>query len=220
MIQAVFWDYDNTLIETKEAHWQKHKIVLSRHGIKLDPIYKQQVYENNGNQNWEWMTEALGLKVLKKKYLSEIDYEFLNYIQKLELRPGVKEALELLKAKKIPQAIITNARKESAQPVLEKKQLTPYMQFVLFKEDYEGRKPDPAPYRRGFEEMERLTNTRITPSNCLAIEDDPKGVESAYKAGAIVIHRKLYKEDADSLYAHHSCFEESDFIKTIKRLLA
>jgi hypothetical protein len=29
-IQAVFWDYDNTILETADAHWKKHQTVRWR----------------------------------------------------------------------------------------------------------------------------------------------------------------------------------------------
>ena len=93
------------------------------------------------------------------------------------------------------------------------------MLFILFKEDYEGRKPEPTPYLRGFEKMEEMLNKKIEPKRCLVIEDDPKGVESAHKAGAIVIQRKLNEEEGDSPYADYCCFHEEDFIQIVKNLL-
>lgn len=218
-IQAVFWDYDNTIFATAEAHWNKHRIVLAKYGIQLKESYRKRVYENNGSQNWEWMHKELGLKVSEKEYLEEIDQEFQRHMISLEMRPGVNELFKLLQKFKIPQAIITNARKNSAKPVLDEKKITPYMQFILFKEDYNGRKPEPAPYLKGFEKMSQILKKSIEPKRCIAIEDDPNGVESAHRAGAIVIHRKILPSDPDSPFADYCCYEKEDFIKIINRLL-
>jgi HAD superfamily hydrolase (TIGR01509 family) len=219
-IQAFFWDYDNTLLETAEAHWHKHCVVLAKHGIHLDEKYRQKVYENNGNQNWEWMREELGLTLSQKEYLKEIDIEFLKHLNQLQLRPGVLDLMAFIKRLNIPQAIITNARKDSAGPILEQKGIASEMQFILFKEDYEERKPHPMPYLEGFKRMETIIGTKIFPNRCVAVEDDPKGVEAAHHAGAIVIHRKLSEKEPDCAFADYSCYHEQDFVRIVKGLLA
>lgn len=210
MIEAVFWDYDNTILETAEAHWSKHQMVLEQCGIRLDEKYRQRIYENNGAQNWEWIALELGLKKPKQEYLDEIDALFHAEMKMFAFRPGVEKLFQLFEEKGIPQAIVTNARRESAKPVLEAKGLTKRMTFILYKEDYEGRKPDPTPYLAALKKM-GVKN----PGSCLAIEDDPKGVESAHKAGLKVIHRKLKKDDPDSPYANFCCFEEDDFLQKV-----
>lgn len=218
-IQAVFWDYDNTIISTAEAHWKKHKTVLARHGIELNESFRKRIYENNGNQNWAWLKSELGLTVPENEYLAEIDLEFQKHMIDLETRSGVTELFNLIGKLGIPQAIITNARKNSAKPVLDAKHITSRMKFILFKEDYDGRKPEPTPYMRGFEKMETILGKKIDPKKCLVIEDDPNGVESAHKAGSIVIQRKLNMNESNSPYASHCCFDESEFINTVRRIL-
>jgi HAD superfamily hydrolase (TIGR01509 family) len=218
-IQALFWDYDNTLLETAQAHWDKHVHVLKTLGINLDEKYRQRIYENNGHQNWQWMHQELGLHMKDSQYLAAVDETFRKNLSELKLRPGVLEILDLLKTRNIPQAIITNARKASALPVIEAKGLLVQMQFILFKDDYEGRKPSPTPYLKGLEKMESLLQTKLEPQKCLAIEDDPKGVEAAYRAGLTVIQRTVSKEDLPSPLAHYVCFEQEAFIARVKELL-
>lgn len=218
-IQAIFWDYDNTILTTAEAHWKKHQRVLAKYGIQLNEIHKKKIYENNGSQNWEWISKKLGLKVAEKEYLEAIDYEFQQHVISLETRPGITELFEFIEELGIPQGIITNARRNSAKPVLDQKGITSFMQFILFKEDYDGRKPEPTPYLKGFEKMGMILNETIEPRRCIAIEDDPNGVEAAHKAGAIVIHRKFSENERDSPYADYCCFHKDDFINIMKALL-
>lgn len=218
-IQAVFWDYDNTIATTAEAHWKKHLTVLAKQGIELNERFRKRVYENNGNQNWKWMKDELGLQVAEKEYLDEVDCEFQRYMSELEIRPGITEIFTLIQELHIPQAIITNARKNSAKPILDSKGITPFMEFILFKEDYEGRKPQPAPYLCGLKKMEETLGKTLDPHRCIAIEDDPNGVESAHHAGIIVIHRKLNEKDAESPYANYCCYHKEDLIRIVKQLL-
>jgi len=62
-VQYVFWDSDNTLINTAEHHWRKHVETLKTLDINLTDDYRKRVYENNGTQNWTWMNEELGLEL-------------------------------------------------------------------------------------------------------------------------------------------------------------
>lgn len=218
-IQAFFWDYDNTLLETAAAHWKKHQVVLSRYEIELSDKYQKRIYENNGHQNWEWMHKELGLNVSISDYLREIDEIFREQMLTLQMRPGIAELLKMIHDLNIPQAIVTNARRSSAEPILSKKKIISFMKFVLYKEDYSGRKPDPAPYLAAFDKMAEILGTPIAPKKCLAVEDDPLGVESAHLAGALVIHRKLNQNDPETPFADYSCFHEADFVAIIKSLL-
>lgn len=219
-VQAFFWDYDNTILETAEAHWNKHRVVLAKHGLTLNKSFRQRVYENNGSQNWEWMKETLGLKVGQREYLEAIDEEFQRHMMDLQLRPGIEEIFKLLIDLKVPQAIITNGRRQSVEPVLHQKNIFSLMSFVLCKEDYDGRKPDPQPYFLGFQKMEAFIRGPVCPARCIVVEDDPKGVESAHKAGAIVIQRKLHENQPDCQYANYRCHKKQDFIAIVKHLLS
>lgn len=218
-IQAIFWDYDNTILESADAHWNKHFNVLGRKGIQLDEKHRKRIYENNGNQNWIWMKDELGLNTPEKEYLQEIDHEFHQQMCSLKFRPGVQELFELFNDLEIPQAIITNARRDSAEPVLRDKKLLGWMKFVLYKEDYEGRKPDPDPYLKGLRLMSEYLGHELDPKKCLAIEDDPKGVESASRAGLIVVQRKLTLKESDSKFAHHSCYQSNEFVEIVKTIV-
>lgn len=221
LTQAVFWDYDNTLIATAEAHWHKHQIVLQRYDIVLEEKHRPLIYSYNGNQNWEWMNRDYRLeeKVSKENYLYQVDEVFKQTMVDLPFRPGVTEAIALIKSLGIPQGIVTNARRLSAAPLLEAKRISSEMVFILYSEDYIGKKPLPDPYLKGLEIMQAHVNQPIAAMHCLAIEDDPKGVESAKKAGLTTIHRKLKLEDAPSPFADHSCFDGGDFLQIIQSFL-
>ncbi len=214
-IQAVFWDYDNTILETAQGHWEKHFVTLKKYGINLDEKYRQKIYHNNGSQNWQWINKELNLKIPEQQYLNEIDSYFQNKMTNLPYREGVEEAFKYFTKKKIPQAIVTNGRTASVKPILEGKGINKIMKFILYKEDYDGRKPEPTPYLTAIKKMEEIIGKKLNPKQCLAIEDDPKGVESAHKAGMTVIHRKLSQNQAPCKIADYIAFTKNDFLNVI-----
>ena len=193
-IQYVFWDSDNTLVNTAEHHWRKHVETLKANGITLDPKYRIKVYENNGAQNWSWMTKELGLKLHKDDYLDQIDKWYFEHINEVEIRKGVLEAIKYFEQNGVRQAVVSNGRRRSVLSALEAKKLYPHFDFILCKEDYEGRKPDPAPYLTALKKMEELEKEKIDPATCLVIEDDPLGVQAGKAADMTVLHRPIGDE--------------------------
>lgn len=190
-VQYVFWDSDNTLVNTAQHHWLKHVAVLKDYSITLDESYRQKIYENNGVQNWTWICSELGLTADQETYLGQIDQWYFDHITDIEIRHGIPQALKQCKAANIPQAVVSNGRRRSVMAALEGKDIAHYFDFILCKEDYNGRKPDPAPYLTAIKRMEEIHNVNIDPATCMAIEDDPLGVQAAKAAGMQVIHRAI-----------------------------
>lgn len=192
-VNYVFWDSDNTLVDTYTHHWRKHVETLKTLGITLEHKWQERIYTNNGAQNWEWLTAELGLKVPKDEYLDMIDGWYYRHIADINIREGIPQALDLVRH--LPMGVVSNGRKRSVMAALESKQLVPNFKFILCIEDYEGRKPQPAPYLAAKTRMQQIFGTAIDPKECLVIEDDPKGVEAGLAAGMNVIHREIGDDD-------------------------
>ncbi len=192
-IQYVFWDSDNTLVNTGLHHWRKHVEVLKTLGITLDEKFQRRIYENNGGQNWEWLTAELGLAMPKDEYLDRIDHWYFTHIGEMNIRDGILDALNMTQG--LPQAVVSNGRRRSVMAALTAKNLAPRFDFILCKEDYEGRKPDPTPYLAAKTRMQQIKGVVIDPARCLVVEDDPLGVQAGEAAGMPVLHRPPGEDD-------------------------
>lgn len=197
-IRYVFWDSDNTLVQTYRHHWRKHVETLKTLGISLGDEWQERVYTNNGAQNWEWLSAELGLTLDKDEYLDRIDQWYFNHIGDIEIRPGVLDAIALFKEAGLRQAVVSNGRQRSVMATLTARDMMRHFDFILCKEDYQGRKPEAAPYLAAKTKMQQITGDIIDPTSCLVIEDDPKGVESGQAAGMIVIDRPIGVDDVVS----------------------
>lgn len=205
-VKYVFWDSDNTLVNTYAHHWNKHVETLKSLGIHLGAEWKDRIYTNNGAQNWEWLSADMGLKMPKEEYLDAIDAWYYAHIDQIELRDGIEDALTLFEKAGVPMGVVSNGRKRSVMTALEAKKLTPYFNFVLTIEDYQGRKPDPAPYLAAKTKMQQIYGHAIDPQDCLVIEDDPKGVQAAIAAGMNVIDRPIADQDTAAFLAKCATF--------------
>ena len=211
----IFWDCDSTLMENAELHWQKHLAITKQNGFEIKSEYREAFYHNNGEQNWRMMNTELGFNIPMEQYLREIDIWYHTKILEIPLRPGVQKALDFFKDNGAKQCVVTNARTASVRPMLENKGLMPYFDFILCKEDYPNRKPHPAPYQTAHARMEEITKSIIDKQDCIAIEDDPYGVESAIAAGIPVIHRRLYKDSPKVNEALTSVYDEEEFLSAL-----
>ncbi len=200
-IQYVLWDSDNTLVDTGAHHWRKHFETLKRHGITLPDTDKPRIYTNNGQQNWDWLTKERCLTVPLPDYLDEIDHWYFSHIGEITIRPGVPDALNLFDRAGLLQAVVSNGRKHSVLTALEAKGLTSRFKFIVCKEDYQGRKPQPEPYLAAKTKMQQVTGKPINPKSCLVIEDDPLGVQAGQAAGMTVLHRPPGDDDVAAFLA-------------------
>lgn len=182
-IHAVIFDMDGVLIDT-----EKHLIdcwieASSIHGFEMK---REEAYLLRS------LTASMAEPLLQKLYGSEFDYYSVRETRKelmkerlkkfgIEKKPGVKEALTYLKEKGYKRAVAT-----ATDPVRAKQYLSEigiYEEFdqIICASMVQIGKPMPDIYLYTCEQLHEK------PQNCIAIEDSPNGVLSAYRAGMKVI---------------------------------
>jgi beta-phosphoglucomutase len=88
-------------------------------------------------------------------------------------------ALELLRqcAEVLPVAVCSGSRRADIEPVLSTLQVLPLLSALVTADDVDRTKPDPAPY------LLTAARLRVSPCQCVAIEDSPSGIAAAVGAG-------------------------------------
>ena len=99
----------------------------------------------------------------------------------IELKKGAIELLEFLKTKKIKRAIATATDEERATRYLKQIGLYPYFDKIICATMVKSGKPSPDIYQYACRQLE------LMPQECMAVEDSPNGVMSAYCAGCKVV---------------------------------
>ena len=107
-----------------------------------------------------------------KDFLSEHTYE---------LKPGVKAFLEKCRELPVRKVIVTSSRPEEKMPELERLGIGQYFDGFVSVEEVKRGKPFPDVY------LFACSRLGLDPGECLAIEDSPNGVRSAYDAGVKVV---------------------------------
>ena len=180
--RAVLFDYDGVLVSSELIHLSAWKQLLLK--LKL-PLDLQLLHETAGK------TAPQTLKILLDKFhpgWTERDFNIQELVQlksniylpiaekELQLYPGVVDGLEWLKAAKIPAAVVSNARKLDLETTIRKLGIFHYFEEVISRDDVPAAKPDPTPY------LFAAASLGFLPSDCLAIEDSPTGLEAALLA--------------------------------------
>lgn len=177
---AVLWDLDGTLIDS-EPYWIAEEFAL--------------VESFGGTWSLEHSEKLVGASLLHSAaYIREHSpvtlepVELVNRLQagvirrlrhELPWRPGARELLGALGAAGVPCALVTMSWRAMVDAVLEN--LPGAFEVAISGDEVSKGKPDPEPYLVGAQAL------GVPIERCIALEDSPTGVASAYASGARTI---------------------------------
>lgn len=183
MIKIVFFDMDGTLIDTEKyfrRFWPKAAAAFG--------------YEMSDGQalSMRSLGRPFAPAQLKEWFGPETDYQAIRAkrtemmeaqlrIDGLQRKPGAVEILEELKRRGIPAVVVTASPIERTERYLTEVGILQYFDRIISATQVAEGKPSPDVYLLASKEVGFPTE------ECLAVEDSPNGVMSAYRAGCKVV---------------------------------
>jgi HAD superfamily hydrolase (TIGR01509 family) len=111
--------------------------------------------------------------------LATIKQRVFERIGEPGLYPWARQVVETIDERGYPLAICTGTRRENVPGIAG--ELADRFDFVASEETYEHDKPHPQAFETAAEGL------GVEPERCLAVENAPRGIQSARKAGMVVV---------------------------------
>lgn len=179
MIQAVVFDMDGVLFDTERLYNEAWHEVAESWPIKvnLDDLIVRCVGLNHADTR-RLFDDMLGEDFPFDAYTGRIGARFRELVEEeLPVKEGVREILFWLKEQKVPTALATSTSRESALSHLRRTGILSYFDEIITGDMVEHSKPAPDIY------LIACNALHIPPADCIAVEDSPNGIRSAYAAG-------------------------------------
>lgn len=127
--------------------------------------------------------EKLGKDIDYYTFKSAVDNSMEDYVNKngAPIKKGLIELLEYIKIRKLKTAIATSTDRERAIFYLNNANVADFFTSIICGDMVERGKPEPDIYLKAAEEL------GVNPNECIVIEDSPRGVIAAHRAGCFVV---------------------------------
>lgn len=183
MIRAVIFDMDGTLIDTEKYYrifWPKALAEFGYHMTDEQALSMRSLGRPFAPaQLKKWFGEDLDYYAVRQRRKDMME-ECLDR-EGIRRKPGALELVQRLRADGITTAIATATDPERTAKYLKLTGMEGYFDRLISATQVKEGKPSPDIYLFACEQL------GLAPEDCLAVEDSPNGVLSAYRAGCKVV---------------------------------
>jgi HAD superfamily hydrolase (TIGR01509 family) len=177
--RAVLWDIDGTLIDSEDYHFLTWQEAMAGVGYGLT---RENFAATFGQRNDAVLRGYLGdeiddAEIKRLSELKEARYRDVVRERGIELLPGARRWLELLREQGWRQAVASSAPAQNIEVILDALDLPPFITAAASAEGLKHGKPDPEIF------LTAAALVETPPANCIVVEDAPAGTEGARRAG-------------------------------------
>jgi HAD superfamily hydrolase (TIGR01509 family) len=187
-LKAVFLDLSGVIIDDETIDRESITDILLSENLRADEDEYRQYCR--GRSDLACLNDILANRgrILSDEYLGRLlENKARGYRQRIEqltelpIAPNLAEFLNQLKEQNLSVGLVTGVTRSEVEHILSKAKLASYFDLIVAGDDLEQSKPQPEPYLLALDKL------NLKPSECLAIENNPVGIEAAKQAKIQVV---------------------------------
>ena len=183
-IKAVLFDMDGVLIDAKDWHYEALNKALGLFGMEISRYDHLTTFDG--------LPTKVKLKMLSKRFfLPESLHPFINEVKQSYTAELIHQrchplfhheyALSKLHQQGYKIAVCSNSIRKTIELMMDKAELTPYLDLIVSNEDVTKAKPNPEMYQTAIRKF------GLQPEECIVVEDNPNGIQAGKASGASVL---------------------------------
>ena len=189
-IKAIIFDMDGVLIDAKNWHYEALNRALGLFGMEISRYDHLVTYDGlPTKKKLEMLSVERGLPIALHPFINTMKQQYTMELIHIKCKPIFyhEYALSKLKNEGYKLAVCSNAIRDTVEVMLEKAELTKYLDFSMSNQDVSNPKPHPEIYIKAIERLGLL------PKECIVLEDNEHGIKAAIASGAHLL--KVYSVD-------------------------
>ncbi len=192
--RAILWDNDGVLVDTERWFFEANRLELAALGVPATWAQFEEINQKRG-------VSLLSLSGLEGEALRDLyarrDARYGELLRTEQLAiPGMLPLLKRLRGRFFTMGIVTASRRAHFEIIHGLSGMLEHFDFAVVREDYPRAKPHPDGYLAGIE------RAGLPASECIAVEDSPRGVSAARAAGLQCVFFTPGGEGADRDVGH------------------
>ena len=194
------FDMDGTLTDSMTVVWEgAPDALLRRYGRTPRGDLRATLLNMGMQEGAQYLIREYGLPLTEESYFSVMREVIAQLYEKVELKPGVRDALARLRAEGARMCVCSNTWSSQCRAVLTRLGIDEYFDFYI-----EARgtmsKSSPAPF---MEALHRLGGTE--PAGCAVCEDALYAAQTAHDAGFYLVGIQDVSSAADAPALRRVC---------------
>lgn len=183
-VKAVLFDMDGVLIDAKDWHYEALNDALRLFGIEISRYDHLNTFDG--------LPTKVKLEMLSKRYyLPKELHSFINTVKQMNTADQIQQkchpmfnheyALSKLHHSGYKIAVCSNSVRKTIEMMMDKAELSQYLDLIISNEDVTKAKPDPEMYTTA------INRFSLQPKECIVVEDNPNGIQAGIASGASVL---------------------------------
>ena len=180
--KALIFDFDGTILDTETPEYEAWLSMFADYGCELPlEAWVAQIGTASTFDPFAELQTQVGRELPRDELQAERRRRNRALVEEQDALPGVRDWLEEAQDLGVSCAIASSSPRQWIEPLVERLGLGSHFVAIATADDVEMVKPDPAIYCLAVRHL------GVSPSQTVAIEDSPNGIESSTAAGLYTI---------------------------------